>query len=50
MLVTFNIILFIFILLFGLSSLGEKDENKAFNYALVLVFCIGIQALLFLVG
>lgn len=46
----FQGILFLFILVFFIASIGEKEKDRAQNYAAILIASVITQAFLFWMG
>lgn len=40
MILTFQIILIVFILLFGMGVIGDKDKQNRMNYTSIVIACV----------
>lgn len=50
MLLAFQILLFVFLVIFFFGAIGEKDKDRALNYACILIASVITQAFLFWLG
>ncbi|ARK30786.1 hypothetical protein [Halalkalibacter krulwichiae] len=50
MLLTFQVLLFIFMILFGLGAIGETDKDRRINFTAITIASIGAMCFGFWVG